>query len=263
MICEQMDRWLDAMMDGAISEADAARVEAHCRNCAECAEKLKINRQMMLLFADMTPEMDVPLKAQAAWRKAVRTEAAKAGRKRWLRVAGGIAAALVVAIGATFALRTPQVDRFHEPSAMKAAGDGVDEVVMEDAAYEAPALMEAAEEYAVTGSALIEADGATAQMNAPLKAGKPMHEVEMVVDDLERTCGYVRDLVEEYEGSVDEQPFDADGVACANMYIELPESNAGDFLRAVAHYDKSGADFTDPGFDDWGNTSLLLVLRSE
>ena len=133
-----------------------------------------------------------------------------------------------------------------------------DEAVMMDA-EEAPMM---AEEYAAAGEALIEADGATMMMDASRKSSA-MHEIEMVVEDLDRACEYVGDLVEEYEGTADEQRYEADGAPCANLYIELPAGNAGDFLRAAAHYDKSGEDVSALSFDGDGDVSLLLVLRSE
>jgi predicted anti-sigma-YlaC factor YlaD len=260
--CEQIDRWLDAMMDGEISAEDMRRVEEHCETCAECAEKLKLNRQMMGMFAEMAPEMDVPLTAQAAWRSAVRAEAGKARRARLYRFAGGIAAALVVAIGATFALRTPPKDMASNSVASTAMPQPTAELMMAgEAEYADEAPMMAAE-YAAAGEALIEADGAVMMMDASRKSSA-MHEVEMVVEDLDRACEYVSDLVEEYEGTADEQRFESDGVPCANLYIELPAGNAGEFMRAAAHYDKSGADVSGLSFGGDGDVSLLLVLRSE
>ena len=119
-----------------------------------------------------------------------------------------------------------------------------------------------AEEYAAAGGALIEADGAAMMMDASRRSSA-MHEVEMVVEELDQACEYVNDLVEEYEGTADEQRFEADGVPCANLYIELPAENAGDFIRAAAHYDRSGGDVSRLSFDGDGDVSLLLVLRSE
>ena len=42
MNCEQIDRFLDAMMDGEISTKDMNALETHCQTCAACAEKLKL-----------------------------------------------------------------------------------------------------------------------------------------------------------------------------------------------------------------------------
>ena len=258
MNCEQIDRFLDAMMDGEINTKDMNALEAHCQTCAACAEKLKLNRQMMGMLSEMAPEIDVPLTAQAAWRSAVKAEAGKAKRARLYRIAGGIAAALVVAIGATFALRTPPKNLATDSAAPETAG-----IMMaaEEAEYADEAPMMAAE-YAAAGEALIEADGAAMMMDASRKSSA-MREVELVVEDLDRACEYVRDLVDEYEGTADMQRLEENGVPCANLYIELPAGNAGEFLRAAAHYDTSGAEISADGFEGDGDISMLLVLRAE
>lgn len=264
MNCEQIDRWLDAMMDGEIDAKDMNALEQHCQSCAECAEKLKLNRLMMGMLSEMAPEIDVPLTAQAAWRGAVKAEAGKVRRMRLYRIAGGVAAALVVAVGATFALRTSPRNMPSETT-IQAAMPEAAEVMMEaeEAEYADQAVMMSEPYAAGAGEARIEADGAAMQMDVSRKAGGAMHEVEMVVEDLERACEYMRDLVDEYEGSADFQRFDADGVPCANLYIELPAGNAGEFLRAAAHYDTSGAVIDADGFEGDGDISILLVLRAE
>ena len=272
MNCEQIDRFLDAMMDGEISTKDMNALEAHCQTCAACAEKLKLNRQMMGMLSEMAPEIDVPLTAQAAWRSAVKAEAGKAKRARLYRIAGGIAAALVVAIGATFALRTPPKNLATDSAVPETAGimmaaeeaEYADEAPMmaaEEAEYADEAPMMAAE-YAAAGEALIEADGAAMMMDASRKSSA-MREVELVVEDLDRACEYVRDLVDEYEGTADIQRLEENGVPCANLYIELPAGNAGEFLRAAAHYDTSGAEISADDFEGDGDISMLLVLRAE
>ena len=267
MNCTQMDRYLDAMMDGELSEAQLAAVEDHCRGCAECAEKLRVNREMMRVFSEMAPEIDVPLQTQAAWRGAVKREAGRTRQRRLFRFAGGVAAAAVVALVATFALRAPSKN-----AAMLQTAD-VAEVAGADEAPE----MEAAEEYAVADDALIETDGAAEAefetfdeaAEAPIAANTlaksagpaPMHEIDMVVEDVDRVCDYARDLAQEYAGEIDIQRFDEDGVSCANLYIDLPQANAGEFFEAIRHFDRSDADLEDCDVD--GQTSIMLVLRSE
>lgn len=270
MNCTQIEQYLDAMMDGALSTEETNVVEAHCRGCAACAEKLKITRQMMRVFEEMAPEMDVPLKTQAAWREAVRREAAGKKQRHLYRYAAGIAAALVVAVGATFALRMPAKDAAPARNlSVKTAGEY--EVVYEesyDAAYEASP--EAASEAAV-----FETDGAAMEMadmtmetetGARSKAAAaPMHELAMTVDDVERVCEYAQDLALEYEGHVDVQRFDEDGAPCANIYVDLPAKNAGEFFEAIWHFDRTGAPLEPIGMGVGGNgnLSVMLVLKSK
>ncbi|MBR0367123.1 MAG: hypothetical protein IJH86_01860 [Clostridia bacterium] len=277
MNCTQLDQYLDAMLDGTLTADELSSVDDHCQGCAACAEKLKANRQMMRVFAEMAPEMDVPLPAQARWREAVRNEARRPARLNF-RLIGGIAAALVVALGATFALKAPAGDDAKMLSVR--TEQSADAALSDSRTLDAAPAME----FEAADDALIEADGAAESVNMaeedeavqeaeavefaaeaanlPVKSvGAPMREIGMVVDDVNRVCDYARDLAQEYEGDIDIQHFDEDGAACANLYIDLPAANAPEFLEAMRHFDHSGAPAD--AFDVDGETSLLLVLRSE
>ncbi len=300
MNCTQLDQYLDAMLDGTLSADELRSVEAHCQGCAACADKLKANRQMMRVFAEMAPDMDVPLTAQAKWRNAVKRET-RVPARRSFRLIGGIAAALVVALGATFALKTPAGDgakllAVQTENAAEARNDaGMAAVQAEDDAAAGEGdrqMLEAApaQAFEAADAALIEADGAaesavmaedaaeetedmadmeeaTAEYAAEApklyakSAGAPMREIGMVVEDVNRVCDYARDLAQEYEGDIDIQHFDEDGAACANLYVDLPAANAAEFLEAMRHFDHSGAPAD--AFNVDGETSLLLVLRSK
>ena len=237
MDCNQVDRLLDALMDDVISQDEREALEAHCDACAACAAKLNATRDMMRLFADMAPEVDVPLQVQANWRKAVKAEAGKRGLRRFYRLAGGIAAVLVVALGTTFALRS-------RPAKVTAAP-----------------MMDAAMGQSV---AMIEADGQTDEesIDTAVSRAMPMHEISMTVKDIDKTCEYMSDLVSEYEGEMDDQRFEEDGKACANLYIEMPAENAAEFLNAAAHYDLDGEDAIPSDELTAGErVSMLLVLK--
>ena len=264
-------------------------VEEHCQCCAECAGKLKLNRQMMRVFAEMAPEMDVPLKAQAAWRGAVKQEARRKRQRRAYRYIGGIAAAMVVAIGATLAFKMPaKLDMSAVDSAAVRTVERAEEVseaaemdystaeseeIVEDADYEViedayQSVEEAAEEepaameYAAEAS-LFEADGATYALNAAMKTtGGPMQEIVMTVDDVERACDYAQDLAQEYEGGIDVQRYDVDGAPCANLYIQLPAANAAEYMEAMYHFDQSGAAAEPVEVRGDGKVYLILVLKS-
>ena len=130
-----------------------------------------------------------------------------------------------------------------------------DALIETDGAAEAVVMAEEAEDAE-------EVSFAAEAANMPVKtAAAPMREIGMVVEDVSRVCEYARDLAQEYEGDIDIQLFDEDGVACANLYIDLPAANAPEFLEAMRHFDHSGAPAD--AFDADGQTSLLLVLRSE
>ena len=74
--CAQTDALLDALMDGALTDADRQSLNAHCAGCTACAERLRLTEEMRRMFSETAPELDVPLTAQAAWRGAIRQERA-------------------------------------------------------------------------------------------------------------------------------------------------------------------------------------------
>ena len=111
--------------------------------------------------------------------------------------------------------------------------------------------------------AMIEADGEIdAAAEAVLEDADfmPMHELEMTVEDLDSVCVYMTDLVSEYEGDADVQPFEEEGRRCANLYIAPPTENADEFLSAASHYDASGSTLT-LGEAAGERVSMLLVLK--
>lgn len=236
MNCIQVDQLLDDLMDEVISPDDLRALEAHCDDCPTCKSKLIATRDMLRLFADMAPEADVPLNVQAKWRSAVKAESKKVRAKGLYRWAAGIAAALVVAIGATFMLNMPQ---------------------------SAAPLMEAAP--MARSVTMIEADGQSEAMEEAIDTAVsrpvPTLELAMTVENLNRTCAYMADLLSEYEGSVDEQRFDKDGRACANLYIGLPAENAAEFLNAASHFDLGHAGIPDIDASEADRVVMLLVLK--
>lgn len=253
MDCTQIDGYLDDMMDGTLDAEALDALEAHCATCAECAAKLQVNRELMRLFSEMTPEMDVPLTAQAGWRDAVKRESRSVGRRRLLRYAGGIAAVLVVALVATFALTPPKND----------AANG-------------PVMAESVEESVSFDAGLIQTDGETDQTisfnREPAMASRdeafeaaadsaPMQEIDLVVDDVERVCAYADDLALEYESAIVIQRFEEDGMPCANLYVNMPEANAAEFIEAMLLFDQSGTQTQNVAID--GDASILLVLKSK
>ena len=235
MDCTKVEQMLDDYMDGVITADCLAALEAHCMNCPECAQKLNATRTMKLLFSELPDETDVPLKTQAVWRSAIKAEAGKLRQKRLIRVAGGLAAALVLVMGATFALVNKPSDHG---------------VIRSDALY------------ADRSVTTIEADGrSTENAVADAYAAMPMHEFSMTVEDLNMICNYMSDLVYEYEGTLDTQRFEQAGKACANLYIEMPADNAMDFLQSVSHYNLDGdAAFSLENMGDADRLSILLVL---
>ena len=105
MSCERFMDQLDAYLDGALTAEEMRQMEAHADGCAKCAEELNAGRQLVQMLRGLDDEIVVPLDVQAGWRRAVRREISAKKRKRLYRALGTVAAALVVMIGSTLALR--------------------------------------------------------------------------------------------------------------------------------------------------------------
>lgn len=99
MNCAELNEMLDRLMDGELTGEQLEAMEAHGRECPECAEAIRSARQLKALFEQEEPEVDVPLQAQAAWRKAVREEARRQRNRRLTRWVASAAAAVVVLVG--------------------------------------------------------------------------------------------------------------------------------------------------------------------
>ena len=263
MDCERLEAYLNLYVDGALSEEQLRELEAHAAKCEACGRQYAAARQLKSMLSEMPEELDVPLPTQAKWREAVKAEAVKARMRRIYRYAGGIAAALLVLIGVGLVLRPGAPDAAQR---VTSSYDSVDSL-------EATKDYEAAEDSLMrsAGLMMVESDGASlekstaAPESASIADAAPMREISLKVADLDEACDYFHDLIEEYEGTLDEQRFDSDGQLCANLFVEIPGCNVAEFTAAAAQYahsDEKGAGFTET-MEDNGAVSMLLVLRSE
>ena len=297
MNCEQVNGLLDQWMDGELDEEQRLAMEAHGRECPQCAAAIRSTRQLKALFEQMEPEVDVPLQAQAGWRGAVRAEARAARGRRLRRWIASAAAAIVVLVGVGLALNmkgAPKQDTASSLASVESAASEAAEAL--EAADEAPALpsngmpvalesagktageaeYEEAAEYEAAQSAVVETDGPVADaeegesdMIAAEDAGVvalstnaarrgPAWELSIRVEDVDKACNTLRDLAEEYEGNADVQAL-ADGGA--NVYVEIESGNVGDFISAVLPLDLSGKVHDLPGFGNEGMVQLLLTVN--
>ena len=108
MKCEDFRRLIDAYIDGGLESAVRLEMERHAETCEPCMKLMEEARALKEMLAEMS-EVDVPLPAQAAWRRAVREEA-KAKRKpmAWTRGLVSVAAAMVVLVAGTMGMRMNQ-----------------------------------------------------------------------------------------------------------------------------------------------------------
>ncbi len=160
MTCKDVNGMLDRLMDGELTEDERRELEAHGRECPECAAEIRATLEMKALFEETLPEADVPLAAQAKWRGAIREAAKRDRQRKFTRWISSAAAALVVLVGVGVAMRGSLAPK-------------------NDAAMPAPAVQEAAEanhsdapeiqaEYAAEAASdaapVVETDGAGALM---------------------------------------------------------------------------------------------------
>lgn len=141
MICKDVSGMLDRLMDGELTADERRELEAHGRQCPECAEEVRAAFEMKALFEETLPEVDVPLAAQAKWRGAVREAAKQDRKKKWTRWIGSAAAAVVVLAGVGLALNSSLAPK--QEAAQKLAV--VQEAAEADVAAEANEVEYAAE----------------------------------------------------------------------------------------------------------------------
>lgn len=258
MNCEQINGMLDRLMDDELTAAERNELQAHAQSCPACGGQIRATMQMKALFDEIPAEADVPLKAQAAWRGAVRKEAVQRRRGQWLRRFAAAAAAVVVLVGAGLALNPTAM---RAPKTMEDAGLSPASTAMPMPTNEA--LVEADMALSLSESAVIEADGQALPMLAmeeSAEASAPMVELTLSVEDVDGACKLICDAAQEYEGHADEQRLEQGG---ANLYVDLPAGNAAEFLSAIAHLDASGQSWPEFPEDSEGLTTLLLSVKPQ
>ncbi|MBQ8111435.1 MAG: zf-HC2 domain-containing protein [Clostridia bacterium] len=299
MTCAEIDAMLDRLMDDELTGEERQALQAHGQTCPACAAAIRSTLQMKALFAEMEPEVDVPLEAQAKWRGAVRQASRQQNRRRLTRWIGSAAAAVVVLAGVGLALnagRNARTDRTQpvkaeyavnreaqQPDATMEIYDAaeapmplIDESVAAGGAAERAAgsasmeleMADDAGEYAVMAppaaalseDAIIEADGESAPMCAALAQRAPACELRLRVAALDDACGLIGDLAAEYEGYADVQRLEDGG---ANVYVEVPASDAGEFLDALAPIGEISGERKLPDATEKGTVLVLLVVDSE
>ena len=236
MNCEQMRAMLDAYIDGELSAEEMRALRDHAAACEDCRSELEAAELLRDALAHLDDDVTVPLEAQAAWRKAVRTEAGKRNRKRTLRVVYGLAAALVVAIGCTAVLRS---------DALKPQN-----IVTPKAGAQARGM-----EF----SAMIASDGESNAVAANTVSVENYSAwKKYAVADFDRACQTLEELTAEYSGTAVTDRVDAEREA---MYrVELPVAYMEDFLNAVGVL---GTELDSEVRDEAGETAVICIQLSE
>lgn len=250
MKCSEINQFLDLLMDDAISDEQMQLLRTHGESCPDCAESIRAAFEMKEMFAQMEEEVDVPLAAQAAWRRAVKAEASRKKMNRFYTAAGSVAAIAVLAIGIGWGINMDGAAPVAQPDTAIVMASGADE------------------DMAMAKTAVIQADGeqATSDADSVMSVrsisadSMPMHEYHMVVDNLDSACSHISDIAEEYEGTAAIQRLDDISASAANIYISLPNENAQDFMSAISHLDVAGNILTEIEAGNAETFSILLVL---
>ncbi|MBQ6715923.1 MAG: DUF4349 domain-containing protein [Clostridia bacterium] len=209
-MCEKIRSMLDDYVDDLLTPEEIEFMKAHAEKCERCAEEIRLSDIIKNELKGMDDHVIVPLQAQAAWRNAVKKEIRNKKFKKAYKALSSVAAALIVLVGATFALRSNDLlpkdtaDEYNYTSSLavvtvSAAEDDI-------AAYGMPDEMIRTRSTA-NERFVIEADGEADDMIVgDLESENIIKSCDIVLesDSVESDIQSIYDLTEEYEGYVSE-----------------------------------------------------------
>lgn len=240
-MCDKFRSLLDGYIDNTLTDDEMAFMKAHADKCLECAEEMRLSDIIKNEVNGMDDDIVVPLKAQAAWRNAVRKEIKNQKFKKAYKALSSVAAALIVLVGATFIMRSsgalpPKAIEQQQPAsapvifAMATAAD----ISEYDAMPETAVQMRAK---AASGSYVLETDGEAdsviltdSEGENIIKSCDIVSKTEVIDDDIKA----IYDLTEEYEGYVSEFVRDfADAGDHASIVSRIPADLMDDYISAA------------------------------
>lgn len=268
MDCMRYRAHLDEWIDGMLDEETAAQMQAHADSCPDCAEEARLLRETLNMLHSLDDDISVPLQTQAAWRKAVRTEARRQRSKRFsgiFRAAGSVAAALVVLAGCTGIFR---MNGMLPPDSSRPAA-----VMPIAAENDAPAYFTMIATGQNQGkarnaapTAYIASDGAAEADAVPMTRSVPGEEIlpaatqaptlirsverTILTDNFDGASQNIRDLTEQYCGYLadDAVTTAANGLRTGAFTAVIPALDADNFLQAIDHI--GNVTYTAEHFDD-------------
>lgn len=255
--CQKCIYMFDAYIDKELTEEQSAFVASHIASCESCAKKLST----ALLIRDCALGMDdgiaVPLGAQSAWRRAVRSEIAGRKRRRLIKTVSGIAAAFILMVGSTFALRN--TDLLYPPrdnaGAVAISSIQKDELLIASIPAD-NGLMSSKMRTAdgITTMGVLQSDGetedsgnadelATVSEDAPVEDESSKVRIatrEAQTDAFDGDRQALTDLVSEYGGFISSDSVDHQATARVGQYkIRVPDDYLDDFLVAFENIGKT------------------------
>ena len=240
-MCEKFKSLLDGYIDNTLTSDEMAFMKAHAKKCFECAEEMRLSDIIRNEVTGMDDDVVVPLKAQSAWRNAVRKEIRQKKFKKAYKALSGIAAALIVLVGATIMMRSSGTlpAKVIEPEQTANAPA----VFMLTKAYDnsefdvVPETAARARSTAAATGYVLEADGETddviltdAQGENIIKSCDIVSKTKTVDEDIQT----IYDLTEEYEGYVSELIRDyAESGDHVEMVSRIPVDLMDDYISAA------------------------------
>ena len=248
MNCEDFLSKLNAYIDSELPLAERLAMDEHARSCPECQEVLARALDVATSLAEMDEGLSVPLECQAAWRKAVREEAASRRRpvRGWALRAASIAAAALVLTASVGGLMRLREER---DSSRYAANTSA--TMPSSASYGRSASgydFDYAEESVSSGAGMLMADGSTDETGRASLAGKSDTQTATETLRILRTANRtietrqydvsmrsLTDLVSEHDAYFEENSVSSnqDGVHTAYLTVRVPTAQLDNFLTAI------------------------------
>lgn len=242
--CTKFRELLDGYIDDMLSNEEIALMKAHAEKCDSCKEKLHLADIIKNDVKGMDDDIVVPLQAQAAWRNAVRKEIRVKKYKKVYKALSGAAAAVVVLIGTTFAMRETGA----LPPRYIASEKNAPAVIMTDAinvnaaAYAMPETVMNTRMTTASHEVVIEADGETDDVIVGVADGENIIKSANIVlesESVEDDANAVYELTEEYEGYVSEDIRDyALYGSHAELVSRIPVDLMDDYISAAENIGK-------------------------
>lgn len=214
MNCSEFRQMLDAYIDGELDENQRKAFAAHAEKCDDCREQMRAAEQLRDILSQMDEDIAVPLPAQAAWRSAVRKEAARKRMKRLYSAVGAVAAACVLTLGVTTMLRTQNGD-----------------VAVPTPAAEMTRKVAYVQTDGLSEEAVLEAT-VVPGMARSISLDAPYARRRIYAEDIQAARSYLGDVAEEYDGIIERE---ADGDEGLEVYLRISGDNVADFINAVDH----------------------------
>lgn len=244
MNCLRFRELLDGYIDDILTEDEIAFMKAHAEECASCKEEMRYSEMIKNEIKGMDDDIVVPLQAQAAWRNAVRKEIRLKKFKKTYKALTGVAAAVVVLIGTTFAMREtgalpPKYNENKENVPVFTLATMADDT---QAAYGIPEIAMMSKAVADTAEVVIESDGETDDVIVGTAFEENIIKSADIViesESVEADARAIYDLTEEYEGYVsdDIRNYSEFG-GYADIVSRIPVDLMDDYISAAENIGK-------------------------